>query len=160
MDASNWPRRFSSKVDVRSIDECWNWNAVKIPGGYGQFWFEGKMRNAHRMALHFCGVTIDAQYVVMHRCDNRLCCNPQHLSIAKQSENMKDMVEKRRSLAGSKHNRAKLDEDAVRQILDSRLSVKELAAHFCVSCAAIYDIRERRTWRHVSSPASPRCWPC
>lgn len=36
--------------------------------------------------------------VVMHKCDNRACINPQHIKLGTQAENMQDMKNKGRAL--------------------------------------------------------------
>lgn len=150
---NGWPKRFSDKVSVGAPNDCWEWKAVLIPGGYGQFWLDGKMRNAHRAALTLSGVEIPHGHVVMHSCDNRKCCNPNHLSVAMQRENMKDMARKQRAPIGSAHGCAILSEDQVAEILLEKESALDASVKYGVSRAAIYDIRERRSWRHVR-PAS------
>lgn len=46
---------------------------------YGSFWFEGKMRRAHRWIwIQFKG-EIPPKYEIDHVCDNSLCVNLEHL---------------------------------------------------------------------------------
>ncbi len=42
--------RFWNKVNkTDDPNECWEWNAATFVQGYGQFWFRGKFRRAHRV---------------------------------------------------------------------------------------------------------------
>lgn len=144
-----WPDRFAAKVLIGDPNECWPWKAVLIPGGYGQFWHEGSMRNAHRMALLLGGVSIPEDHVVLHKCDNRNCCNPAHLLSASQAENMRDMVQKGRSLRGQRHNQAKLTETDVLAIRASKRTAQQEADRYGVARATIHDIRQRLSWTHL-----------
>lgn len=91
-------KRFWSKVDIKSDDECWNWIATVNASGRGSF-SDGKYRvvQAHRVAyqLHF-GTDISG-VDVLHKCDNPLCCNPKHLFVGSHQDNMHDMSKKGRS---------------------------------------------------------------
>lgn len=56
---------------------------------------EGKAALAHRVVAYAIGIVVSPFYqkggqVVMHSCDNPACCNPRHLSVGSQSENMQD----------------------------------------------------------------------
>lgn len=144
-----WPERFSKKVCIRSSDMCWPWTAVKIPGGYGQFWYNGKMINAHRAALMFSGITIPEGYVVMHSCDNKDCCNPKHLKAVKQITNIEDAVAKDRHCRGDNHGMSVLTEKQVLYILQRRENATKAALKFGVSKATIYDIRQGRSWLYL-----------
>ena len=147
-----WPKRFSSKIEIRGPDECWLWKAVLIPAGYGQFWFDGKMHNAHRMALKLSGIDIPEGCVVLHTCDTRRCCNPRHLVIGTQADNIRDMIRKGRSAKGSKHGMAILSEDNVIEIFARNETAAEAAARYGVSRATINDIRSGRNWSHITTP--------
>src|SRR5512146_918838 len=73
------------------------WTANKYPNGYGCIWATRTKRAlAHRLAYQFAYGKIPDGMVVMHKCDNRACCNPEHLMIGTQQQNVDDMVAKDR----------------------------------------------------------------
>ena len=148
-DISRWPERFSTKVLIKGVDECWPWLAVRISNGYGQFWLNGRMVNAHRAALLLLGIDMPRSSVVMHSCDNRICCNPHHLSHSTQRNNMRDMVVKGRSAKGERHGSAILNEAAVLDILSRRETAAQAANRYHVARATINDIRQNLSWTHI-----------
>lgn len=89
--------RFLAKLDRSG--ECWEWRGGCNPAGYGQFGRGGEhggMTLAHRWAYaHFIG-PIPSEQNVLHRCDNPPCCNPDHLFLGTQAENMEDCQTKGR----------------------------------------------------------------
>lgn len=94
--------RFISKVDKKETHECWNWKGSLNSGGYGQFYNGHTVVLAHRFAYEsFHSRKIPHDLYVLHRCDNPVCCNPIHLFLGTQKDNMKDMVEKGRSSKSS-----------------------------------------------------------
>lgn len=108
---------------------------------YGVFWMNGKNHRAHRAAfeLHHGRVP---NGVVMHSCDNPLCCNVDHLSEGTQRDNMVDMVNKQRSLKGTNNPACKLSDSDVEFIRASTLKVKELAKMFGVTRQTISSWRK------------------
>lgn len=144
-----WSTRFASKVSIGAPEECWPWLAVQIPGGYGQFWLDGRMRNSHRVALLMSGSIIPDGCVVMHSCDNRLCCNPAHLKAAMQVDNIRDAKAKGRAIHGDSHHQAILTEPQVLEIRERNETAPIAALKYGVSKATISDIRYRKSWRHI-----------
>ena len=144
-------KRFWSKVNVQSPEECWPWEATKIGPGYGQFRLEGKMIGAHRMAYILEVGEIPEGHEVCHSCDNPSCVNPAHLFVGTSQENSDDMKRKDRQARGEGHGGAKLTPDDVRAIReDTETSHAELGRRYGIMHTAIYKIRERKTWKHIA----------
>lgn len=99
--------RFLSKVKQGGPDECWLWTASTSGGhGYGQF-AAGRdsngrfdVRYAHRVAFQLATGIDPVGAVVMHSCDTPTCCNPAHLSLGTQAQNVADASRKGRYLRG------------------------------------------------------------
>lgn len=64
--------------------------------GYIHCYPEGKQWKAHRLVYHCLVADIADGMVVMHKCDNPPCINPNHLLLGTQAQNVADMVEKGR----------------------------------------------------------------
>ena len=91
--------RFWEKVNRKSLDECWDWQASLFTGGYGKFcltdWQDHNIRRdyaAHRVSWVICKGPIPDDKLVLHKCDNRKCVNPRHLYLGNQSDNVSDRV--------------------------------------------------------------------
>lgn len=93
--ADTWmtPARFWAKVDRG--DDCWEWTGIKDPNGYGRCGMFGETL-AHRVAWKLTREAIPGGLFVLHRCDNPPCCNPDHLFLGTQADNIADMDHKGR----------------------------------------------------------------
>ena len=140
-------------VEVRGEDECWPWTGYKNRGGYGRFMYEGKVRQAHRMVWMIANNAAmpPPSLVVMHSCDNRECCNPKHLSLGTQLENIADRHKKRRSAGpkGERNHAAKVRTEDVIALRSGVISADEFKKEFDFSDAGIRNILQRTTWRHI-----------
>lgn len=83
---------FWSHVDRegRGGDECWPWKGGVTRQGYGRFW---NRRAASRIALELIGIEFGTGEQANHTCGNRLCCNPAHIYVGTQKDNMRDRDE-------------------------------------------------------------------
>src|SRR5712675_1429552 len=80
----------------RGPNECWEWDGYCNPLGYSQIGFEGRTWAGHRLFYTFFKGEIPPGLKVLHSCDNRKCCNPRHLSLGTQQDNLEDMRKKGR----------------------------------------------------------------
>lgn len=90
--------RFWSKVDKRGSEECWPWQGKPNSSGYGQITLKGKTLASHRVAYELTYGSFLTSLLVCHTCDNRICCNPEHLFLGTHQDNLDDMVAKGRHL--------------------------------------------------------------
>lgn len=152
--------RLWARIDKRSKDECWNWLGGP-KSGYGKI---KKPRQkvsspAHRIAYELTYGPIVTGLDVCHKCDNVRCCNPNHLFLGTNQDNMKDMLSKNRSAGqkgtrfqpkvnGSNNGRAKLSAKQVDFIRSygRSWSTLTLALQFGVSRSTINRILRGSSW--------------
>ena len=75
---------------------CWIWTASATSVGYGDFRAFGKHYTAHAASYMAYNGSIDDNLHVMHKCDVRLCCNPNHLILGTNLDNILDSMKKDR----------------------------------------------------------------
>lgn len=141
---------------VEKSDGCWLWIGAKNRKGYGSHKIElhGKVvHTAHRVAMTLkLGKTLPPwPTVVMHSCDVRACCNPDHLSLGTQTENVADQDRKggTHRARGRQHGRAKLTEADVLYIRSSNESDAVLGRRFGVFSTTIHSARVGKKWGHL-----------
>lgn len=92
---------------------------------------------------------------VLHKCDNPLCVNPQHLFLGTQADNMRDMQNKRRSTFGEKSRRATLASSQVEEIRNSDEPHVQIAKRLGATYGQVCAIRHGRGWPNVPMPDPP-----
>ena len=145
----NTEEKFWRSVNREAPNGCWEWTGSLWASGYGRFVFDGKSDRSHRLSWRFVGKELKDDDCLLHKCDNRLCCNPDHLFIGTRAENNLDKTRKGRQSKGEDFERTRLTESDVLAIRASSASIAELAQQYGVAWCHINNIRHRRKWRHV-----------
>lgn len=132
---------------VSKADGCWFWTGSKISGRYGGFHFANGETLAHRAAWTFTFGKIPEGMQVLHRCDNPVCVNPEHLFLGTQNDNVKDAIAKNR-LCKKHTDRATVI--AIRQFAERfGKQYNEMVSVFGLSQNIVRDIVNRRTWKKI-----------
>ena len=143
--------RLWTNIAIRSKGECWNWKAGVGGHGYGLIQ-NGKIKEAaHRAVWRIANGPIPKigfghhGGVIRHTCNNRLCCNPDHLVLGRQSDNVSDMCKRGNHAKGN----AKLSDDQIDAIRRDPRSSRKIAPEYGVCDAQIRSIRNGRCWSHL-----------
>jgi len=67
-----------------SENGCWEWSRG-TSNGYGMIWKDGRSQRAHRVVYECAMGPIPKRLVLHHKCENRLCVNPDHLEVTTKS---------------------------------------------------------------------------
>ena len=163
--------KFWAGTKISDLLACWEWQRGKYGAkGYGCFYFDGKTRQAHRVAWTIVYGDIPTGMWVLHKCDNPACCNPNHLYLGTAKDNMRDSVERgrrptrynqpiegsyrarKRNKGQEYHFKSKLSEADViriRELLSEGRTGMSLAKQYGVCRQNIHNIKHRRTWAHL-----------
>jgi len=83
-------KRFWSKIERLGPDDCWVWHGTNIGRGYGTFSVYKKPYLAHRFSLIVQTGINPPSMMCLHACNNRKCCNPNHLRWGTGTDNAAD----------------------------------------------------------------------
>lgn len=99
LSGSPHPGGFWDRVDkTAGPDACWPWKLTRrTGGGYGSLHINGHAVGAHRRSYELTHGAIPKGLWVLHRCDNPPCCNPSHLFLGTNADNVADRQAKGRT---------------------------------------------------------------
>lgn len=150
-------RIIKSSPDGRFRD-CWYWTGT-TNDGYGRIIMCDYRKHPikiHRLSAYlWLNYDIEnSKLCVLHKCDNRLCFNPEHLWFGTCTDNMEDKNNKGRQARGEKVNTNILSSDdvlAVRIMFEEKIETNkaEIARIYKVSVGCIKGILSKKTWRHI-----------
>ncbi len=95
--------RFWKKVQLDKTNNCWLWTACTNIDGYGIVQINGIAMRAHRVMYAIAIGVVPDDLLVMHKCDVRRCCNPDHLLLGTDADNMIDASQKGRTAIGDRN---------------------------------------------------------
>jgi len=84
--------RDKASIIIRDKEECLLWTRKTCKDGYGQIKLTGRTWPAHRLMYFLFSNKPFNGLVVRHKCDNKLCCNPYHLELGSDKDNMNDRL--------------------------------------------------------------------
>lgn len=139
---------FKSHLEEKSSG-CLEWTGSTTRDGYGKVKIKQKVYGAHRIAFLIHNRCLPKDKEIMHKCDNKLCCNPEHLVAGTHKDNMQDMIKKGRQ-GKVKNKIIKLTIEKVteiRRLSDEGLSKHKIASRFNISCHHVRDIVNNVYWK-------------
>lgn len=148
----------------KSLLGCWVWTGATDRGGYGHVTRKrnGRFRTlaTHRLSYECHIGEVPRGMMVLHRCDNPPCCNPEHLFLGTAADNVADALMKGRLKApperdnsGESNGRVILTTESATQVLTlkGKLPQRQIARLFGVSRATVARIHRRERWAHLSA---------
>jgi hypothetical protein len=140
--------RFESRIRFNFATMCWLWSGGKNGDGYGSFHANGN-KKAHQVAYELYVGEIPKGMLVLHKCDNPACVNPDHLSLGTHQQNMADMKAKGRGNGpkGEMAHKCKLTKEQVKAIRADKRSSSALAKEYGVHQSQICRIKSGGTWK-------------
>lgn len=152
--------RFWDKVAITANpDLCWVWVAYCDKVGYGRFGHHSNTLS-HRIAWEISNGKSAGKLKVLHSCDNPSCCNPKHLFLGTQADNVADMMQKGRAATteqrsipkrGELNPSHKLSNEQVSHIrkryAEGGITQKQIAIEMCISRTAVVLIIGHKRWR-------------
>lgn len=136
------------RIKIGKEDECWEWQGSTSGCNYGQLMRNSKMTKPHREVWIEKNGPIPKGLIIMHSCDNPICCNPSHLSLGTHQDNSDDKFNKGRAnfKSGEDHYKATLSDLEVFEIrsMKGTCTAKEIAELYGVARVTITNILNGR----------------
>lgn len=157
--------RFWRTVDRSAgASGCWGWLGRPDYQGHGRITIAKRSLRAARVAWQLTNGSLAPRALVLHRCDNLLCIQPQHLFLGTPADVSAGMAASWPCLRGDQHPRAKLTSEAVARAraryADGQVTQAELAAEYGVSRSAMQNAIRGGSWVDVPGAAPARACRC
>ena len=88
---TNFVRTVCRNMRPNSVTSCWGWIGSTDKDGYARIYRNGKLKRVHRLMFkEFGGHFTPTRRMVLHKCNNTSCVNPDHLYAGNSQLNMRD----------------------------------------------------------------------
>jgi hypothetical protein len=77
---------FFNKIRIDDSTGCWNWSSATNKDGYGNYCYKSKQISSHIYSMKVF-LRYEEGKLVDHICQNRKCCNPDHLRMVDHRTN-------------------------------------------------------------------------
>lgn len=125
---------------------CWIWVGSWFGQGYPLMCINEHVRRVNRVSYEAFVGPIPDGLMICHKCDTRLCVNPDHLYAGTARQNAQDRDKRGRANSpfGSKHGRSKLTTEQALAIREDPRGRGEVAREYGVSEGTVYAIKTGR----------------
>jgi len=148
------PLHFWSRVALTSdAQRCWNWKFTGGSHGYGVYYFKQRQWLAHRFAFFLTHGRIRRNLLVLHSCDNKKCCNPNHLRQGTHKDNGLDASKRGQIPKGESTVMAVLTNNQVRdakRYLRNGMTVRQVFELTHIPTSLLYHIKSETAWQHIT----------
>jgi hypothetical protein len=163
--------RITSRIIKDDITGCWIYQGIVDKDNYGQISDKCRTRHTHRCMYEITNGEIPKGLIVGHLCDDkypkdsklyRQCCNPAHLQLMTNKQNLERMVTLGRSVvttgafqsatsSGENNIKSKLTGEKVKEIRRKATTAKYgelhlLAAEYDIQYQTLYKIVKGKLW--------------
>jgi hypothetical protein len=134
-----------NSISVNEKTGCWEWNRkYKKSNRYPKITVgKYKAQTIHRFMYEHCNGKIPDGLIICHKCDNVICCNPEHLFAGTHRDNAIDMVSKNRRRYTDKRY-LKLNDEMVLAIFKDKRMGKEIAKAYGVDATVVSKIKQKK----------------
>ncbi|RPI85131.1 MAG: hypothetical protein EHM34_00045 [Nitrosopumilales archaeon] len=142
-----------SRIDIKD-NGCWEWKGAKHRQGYGNIGYKRKVCLAHRISWKLFRGDLRDDILVLHKCDNPPCINPDHLFLGSDRDNVLDSISKGRfyRAKGKDHYFSRFSNEQIKEIRklsESGITYDKIAKLFDSHKATICHIVKRKSWKHL-----------
>lgn len=134
-------------ISVHPSDrDCINSGAYRDHAGHSRVSVGGKVGMLHRNVYAAAVGPVPENTLVLHKCGNAWCINPNHLYLGDAKQNTADRREHGRGQDGEKNMKAKLTRTQAYEILVAQGRQIDIALAYGVSQATVSKIKLGQTW--------------
>lgn len=154
--------RFWKYVRKNGPNGCWECERLDRKG-YGRHYFGkkgliSKEFRAHRFLYFVTNPTADQSLMVLHRCDNRRCVNPDHMFLGTAKDNADDMISKGRAkhACGEANAVSRFTTEQIlkaKELHASGLGYTRVGRIVGISKTHVRSIIKGRAWAHLGEVA-------
>jgi hypothetical protein len=136
------------------VSDCIEWQGAQNGTGYGYRTVKRKNWLAHRYAYTVAYGDIPDGMLVRHKCDNKLCINPEHLELGNKSDNALDCIKRQGLMRGEHSGTSKLSDSFVLWLRSlQQPNFKNIANLIGLDPATLRYAYNGKTWKHL--PINP-----
>jgi len=141
-----------ARLILDPTDECVEWPHSTNSAGYGQVWFQGKMKRVHRVAYELYHGKAPRD-MVLHKCNNPRCFNPAHLYEGTHRQNALD---RKWRLRGEKMKVIQIEDDASVTIHELTEFMQSRA--YCYACDLNATVAVDHSYLDIEPYRHYMCW--